>query len=170
MISQTASIGAMLVRELNSLRLEIEAYPTDADLWAIVPGIVNPGGTLALHLSGNLQHFVGAVLGGSTYVRNRDAEFSTRGLSRAEVVQRVDDAISAVQTTFKSLEPSDLAAEYPEPVAKMRLNTGDFLTHLASHLAYHLGQVDYHRRIVTGSPATVGTVAPGRLASARPVE
>ncbi|HEV8197704.1 MAG TPA: DinB family protein [Gemmatimonadales bacterium] len=170
MISQTASIGAMLVRELNSLRLEIEAYPTDADLWAIVPGIVNPGGTLALHLSGNLQHFVGAVLGGSTYVRNRDAEFSTRGLSRVEVVQRVDDAISAVQTTFKSLEPSDLAAEYPEPVAKMRLNTGDFLTHLASHLAYHLGQVDYHRRIVTGSPATVGTVAPGRLASARPVE
>ena len=170
MISQTASIGAMLVRELNSLRQEIEAYPTDADLWAIVPGIVNPGGTLALHLSGNLQHFVGAVLGGSTYVRNRDAEFSTRGLSRVEVVQRVDDAISAVQTTFKSLEPSDLAAEYPEPVAKMRLNTGDFLTHLASHLAYHLGQVDYHRRIVTGSPATVGTVAPGRLASARPVE
>jgi hypothetical protein len=170
MITQTAAIGAMLVRELNSLRLEIEAYPTDADLWAIVPGIVNPGGTLALHLSGNLQHFVGAVLGGSTYVRNRDAEFSTRGLSRADVVQRVDDAISAVQTTFKSLEPSDLAAEYPEPVAKMRLNTGDFLTHLASHLAYHLGQVDYHRRIVTGSPATVGTVAPGRLASARPVE
>jgi hypothetical protein len=170
MITQTAAIGAMLVRELNSLRLEIEAYPTDADLWAIVPGIVNPGGTLALHLSGNLQHFVGAVLGGSTYVRNRDAEFSTRGLSRADVVQRVDDAISAVQTTFKSLEPSDLAAEYPEPVAKMRLNTGDFLTHRASHLAYHLGQVDYHRRIVTGSPATVGTVAPGRLASARPVE
>jgi hypothetical protein len=170
MITQTAAIGAMLVRELNSLRLEIEAYPTDADLWAIVPGIVNPGGTLALHLSGNLQHFVGTVLGGSAYVRNRDAEFSTRGLSRAEVVQRVDDAISAVQTTFKSLEPSDLAAEYPEAVAKMRLNTGDFLTHLASHLAYHLGQVDYHRRIVTGSPATVGTVAPGRLASARPVE
>ena len=170
MITQTAAIGAMLVRELNSLRLEIEAYPTDADLWTVVPGIVNPGGTLALHLSGNLQHFVGAVLGGSTYVRNRDAEFSTRGLTRAEVVQRVDDAISAVQTTFKSLDPSDLAAEYPEPVAKMRLNTGDFLTHLASHLAYHLGQVDYHRRIVTGSPATVGTVAPGRLASARPVE
>jgi hypothetical protein len=170
MTTQSASIGAIIIRELGSLRQEIEAYPSDADLWKVVPGIANSGGTLALHLAGNLQHFVGALLGGSSYVRHRDAEFSTRGLSRAEVVRLVDEAITATQQTFRHLGPSDLGSEYPEPVAKMRLNTGDFLTHLASHLAYHLGQVDYHRRIVTGSTATVGTVAPGRLASARPVE
>jgi hypothetical protein len=170
MTTQSATIGGIMVRELTSLRQEVEAYPTDADLWKVVPGIANPGGTLALHLAGNLQHFVGAILGTSAYVRDRDAEFATRGLSRAEVVRRVDDAINAVQLTFRTLGPADLSAEYPEPVAKVRLNTGDFLTHLASHLAYHLGQVDYHRRIVTGSPATVGTVAPGKLASARPVE
>jgi hypothetical protein len=170
MTSLTSTISAILVRELTSLKQEIEAYPDDADLWRVVPGISNPAGTLALHLAGNLQHFVGAILGATNYVRNRDAEFSARGLSKAQLAAEVTAAISAVEETFRRLGPSDMAAEYPEPVAKVRLNTGDFLIHLASHLAYHLGQVDYHRRIVTGSPVTVGTVAPTRLASARPVE
>jgi hypothetical protein len=170
MTTQSASLGGIFARELTSLRQEIEAYPTDADLWKVVPGIANPGGNLALHLAGNLRHFVGAVLGGSGYVRNRDAEFSTRNLSRAEVAREVNDAQTALQNTFRNLGAAELAAEYPEPVAKVRINTADFLTHLASHLSYHLGQIDYHRRIVTGNPATVGTVAPGKLASARPVE
>jgi uncharacterized damage-inducible protein DinB len=168
--TQTASIGTLLVRELTSLRQEVEAYSTDADLWTVVPGISNAGGTLALHLAGNIQHFIGAILGNSLYVRNRDVEFSTRGLSRADVARQVDAAITAVQQTFRSLGPADLAAEFPEPLGKMRFNTGDLLNHLASHLAYHLGQVDYHRRIVTGSAVTVGAVATGKLVSARPVE
>ena len=169
MTTQSAAIGGIIVRELTSLCQEVEAYSSDADLWRVVPGIANSGGTLALHVAGNLQHFVGAILGDSSYVRNRDAEFATRGLSRAEVGRLVGEAIAAVQQTFRNLGPADLGSEYPEPVAKVRLNTGDFLTHLASHLAYHLGQVDYHRRIVTGNPMTVGTVAPGKLASAQPV-
>lgn len=170
MTSTAGAIGGILVRELTSLRQEIEAYPSEADLWRVVPGISNPGGTLALHLAGNLQHFVGRILGGTDYVRNRDLEFSARGLSKAELVAKVDDAISAVERTFRRLDQAALESEYPEAVAKVRLNTGDFLIHLASHLAYHLGQVDYHRRIVTGSTTTVGTVSPTKLASARPVE
>jgi len=170
MTSTASAIGGILVRELTSLRQEIEAYPSDADLWRVVPGISNPGGTLALHLAGNLQHFVGRILGGTNYVRNRDLEFSARGLSKAELVGKVNDAIAAVERTFRRLDQAALESEYPEAVAKVRLNTGDFLIHLASHLAYHLGQVDYHRRIVTGSATTVGTVSPTKLASARPVE
>jgi len=170
MTSLASAIGAILVRELTSLRQEIEAYPSDADLWRVVPGITNSAGTLALHLAGNLQHFVGSILGGTAYVRNRDVEFSARGLSKAQLVAQVTDAISAVEQTFMRLGPADLESEYPEAVAKVRVNTGDFLIHLASHLAYHLGQVDYHRRIVTGNSATVGTVAPTKLASARPVQ
>lgn len=167
MTSLPAEIGGIIGRELTSLRQEIEAYPSDAELWRVVPGISNSGGTLALHLAGNLQYFVGAVLGGTSYIRNRDQEFSARGLSRAQVAAEVSAALAAVQQTFRRLGPADLEVEYPEPVAKVRVDTGDFLIHLASHLAYHLGQVDYHRRIVTGNPATVGTVAPGKLASAR---
>ena len=170
MTSLASAIGAILVRELTSLRQEIEAYPSDADLWRVVPGITNSAGTLALHLAGNLQHFVGSILGGTAYVRNRDVEFSARGLSKAQLVAQVTDAISAVEQTFMRLGPADLESEYPEAVAKVRVNTGDFLIHLASHLAYHLGQVDYHRRIVTGSPTTVGAVLPTKLVSARPVE
>jgi len=170
MTSFASAIGGILVRELTSLRQEIEAYPNEADVWRVVPGISNSGGTLALHLAGNLQHFVGRVLGGTDYVRNRDLEFSARGLSKAEVVAKINDAVATVEQTFLRLGPTDLESEYPEAVAKVRLNTGDFLIHLASHLAYHLGQVDYHRRIVTGNSATVGTVAPTKLASARPAQ
>ncbi len=170
MTSLASAIGGILVRELSSLRQEIEAYPNDADVWRVVPGISNPSGTLALHLAGNLQHFVGRVLGGTDYVRNRDLEFSARGLTKAEVVAKINDAISTVEQTFRRVDQAVLESEYPEAVAKVRLNTGDFLIHLASHLGYHLGQVDYHRRIVTGSTATVGAVLPTKLASARPVE
>ncbi|HEV8150928.1 MAG TPA: DinB family protein [Gemmatimonadales bacterium] len=162
------SLAAILVRELTTLRLEIEAYPFDADLWRVVPGISNSGGTLALHLVGNLQHFIGKVLGRSAYVRDRDAEFATRELSRAELVGKVTGAIAAVQRTMGSLTPEQLDAPYPEPVAKVRLLTGDFLIHLASHLSYHLGQLDYHRRIVTGGAALSGVVSPTRLWSAEP--
>lgn len=161
-------VGAILVRELTSLKAELAAYAIEADLWRVVPGITNSAGNLALHLVGNLQHFVGAILGKSGYVRDRDAEFSSTGVPRSELNRLIDTTIAVIQRTSKSLGPADLATEYPEPVAKVRVNTGDFLIHLASHLAYHLGQVDYHRRIVTARGTTVGTVAPGRLDSARP--
>jgi hypothetical protein len=163
-------IGGIIRRELVSLRKEIEAYPSDADLWKAVPGISNSGGTLALHLAGNLRHFIGGVLGGSGYRRNRDGEFATRDLSRADLVREVDDAIAAVERTFSGLSDAILATDYPEKVANVRVKTGDFLVHLESHLAEHLGQIDYHRRIATGSAVTVGTVSPARLGSAVPAE
>ena len=59
---------------------------------------------------------------------------------------------------------------YPMPVANRRLTTSDFLGHLATHLAYHVGQIDFHRRIVTGDAKGVGPVSPAELASARPIE
>jgi hypothetical protein len=160
-------LSSILTRELLSLRKEIEAYPADADLWRGAEGISNPGGTLALHLAGNLQHFVGAVLGSTGYVRDRDAEFAERDLPRSEVLARIDATIAAVEQTLRRLTDADLARDYPAPVGKFRFETGDFLIHLATHLAYHLGQVDYHRRMVTKSGTIVSTVAPWRLRTAR---
>jgi len=162
----TASLAAIYARDLAALRAELEAYPADGDLWRTVPGIANAGGTLALHLSGNLQHFIGAVLGDTGYVRNRDREFSARDLPRAELLQDADAAAAAVAGTLARLTDSDLAKEYPLTVATVRLNTGDFLTHLAVHFAYHLGQLDYHRRTVTGAGPVAGALSPMRLASA----
>lgn len=158
-----AWINAVMARELKALRREIEAYPSDAELWRAAPGIVNPGGNLALHLAGNLQYFVGAVLGGTGYKRYRDAEFGSRDLPRAELLREIDAAISAVQTGLARVSDADLEKPYPEAIGGVTPTTGAFLAHLAAHLGYHLGQVDYHRRIITGQGATVGAMAVGEL-------
>jgi hypothetical protein len=166
MTSLVGAIGTMMLREMVTLRKEIDAYPSDESLWKVAPGISNSGGTLALHLAGNLQHFIGAVLGGSGYIRNREAEFSVRGLSRAEVLNLIDQATASLTHTFRSLTDEVLGRQYPERVGKVRLTTGDFLVHLEGHLAYHLGQIDYHRRMTTGGGALSGAMSPGALVSA----
>jgi hypothetical protein len=148
-----------MTRELKALRREVESYPSDADLWEILPGIANPGGNLALHLAGNIQYFLGNVLGNNGYVRNRDAEFGSRDLSRSDLLREIDNALAAVETGIDRLSEEDLAKPYPEAVGGVKSTTGAFLAHFATHLAYHLGQVDYHRRILTGEGKTVRAVA-----------
>lgn len=151
------AVRHVLLRELRTVAREVAAYPDDDALWRDVPGLPNPGGTLALHLAGNLEHYVGAVLGGSGYVRDRDAEFATRGLTRAEVRARVDAAARAVDAALRSFPADRLARAYPERVGGRTTRTVDYLLHLSAHLAYHLGQLDYHRRTV--DPAGTGAAA-----------
>jgi hypothetical protein len=163
-----ADLAALLDRDLRTLRRELEAYPDERQIWQRVPGLANSAGTLALHLAGNLQHYVGARLGGTGYVRDRDAEFARRDVPRAELIAGIERARAAVAAGLGAVGVEDLAAEYPELVAGCRIRTGDFLVHTAVHLAYHLGQVDSHRRMVTGNGEGVGAVKPGELGSARP--
>jgi uncharacterized damage-inducible protein DinB len=164
-VSVSVLVAAVLTRDLRALRREIEAYPDVRDLWRAAPGITNPGGTLALHLAGNLQHFAGHVLGGSAYLRDRDAEFTRRDVPRAEVLGEIDRAIAAVATGLARVTDADLSREFPETIGKHRLTTAQALAHLVTHCSYHLGQVDYHRRVLTGQPLTVGAMAPGELRS-----
>ena len=152
-------ITNVITRELQALRREVETYPTEGDLWEVRPGITNPGGNLALHLAGNLQYFLGNVLGKTGYVRNREAEFGNKDVPRAELLREIDNALAAVRTGMSKLTEADLTKPYPEPVAGVKSTTGAFLAHFATHLAYHLGQVDYHRRILTGEGKTVKAVA-----------
>jgi hypothetical protein len=141
-------VKSIMLRDLASLRRELEAYPDEAALWRTLPGTANPGGNLALHLAGNLQHFLGARLAGSGYVRDRNREFTARDLPRTEVLAEVDAAVRAVEAGLGALAPGDLEREFPEPVDGRRLRTGEFMVRLCAHLGYHLGQVDYHRRAV----------------------
>jgi len=149
-------LRSVILRDLETVRAEVEAYENEADLWAMPGGVPNSGGTLALHLAGNLEHFVGAVLGGSGYVRDREAEFGDRDVPRAEIVARIDAAIENVRAAFDQLDDDRLGDPFPQEVAGTQLSTGRFLTHLATHFAYHLGQLDYHRRAVTGQTEGVG--------------
>lgn len=166
MLSET--IRGVLVRDLRALAREVAAYPDDAAVWRLVPGTPNVAGTLALHVAGNLQHFVGAVLGHSGYVRDRDAEFSRRDVPRTDLVAEVERAADAVDRTLGALCDDDLPAEYPQAAARVRVSTADMLVHLVAHLTYHLGQVDYHRRAVTGDNRPIGAVAIPDLPSATP--
>lgn len=152
-------ITQVITRELKALRREVETYPSEEGLWEILPGITNPGGNLALHLAGNLQYYLGNVLGKNGYKRNRDAEFASRDVPRDELLREIDNAIAAVQTGMAAISDADLAKPYPEPVGGVTTSSGAFLAHFATHLAYHLGQVDYHRRILTGEGTTVKAMA-----------
>lgn len=136
-------------RDLEKLKTEIELYSNEADLWKTSGEIANSGGNLTLHLIGNLKHFIGAVLGGSGFVRDRDAEFSTDGVSRDELLVEMDAASSVVKTTLEKLTDEDLAKTYPIEVFGHPMTTEFFLIHLTTHLSYHLGQINYHRRLLS---------------------
>src|SRR5262245_40927241 len=166
MTQLTELLGIVLQRELASLRREVEAYPDDASLWTAPAGISNSAGNLALHCAGNLQHFFGARMGGGSYVRNRDAEFARRDASRAELLAEIDRAGEAVKHALPLIDETRLATVFPEQFGGKEVRTDVFLMHLAVHLAYHLGQVDYHRRLTTGDATALGTVAVAALPSA----
>jgi len=156
-------IAVVMTRELKALRREVESYPNDDKLWETAPGITNPGGNLILHLAGNIQYFVGAVLGGSDYKRYRDAEFGSRDLPKADLLREIDGAIAAVQTGMAKVTDADMKKPFPEAVGGVTPTTGAFLAHLAVHLGYHLGQVDYHRRIISREGKTVGALPMAEL-------
>jgi uncharacterized damage-inducible protein DinB len=160
------SVRAILLRELKALKRELEAYPDERVIWSTPPGIANSACTLALHLAGNLQAFIGAALGNSGYRRNRQAEFERREVPRAELLAEIDRAIEAVDATLPRLDDERMAAPFPIEFGTLQVTTGDFLIHLATHLAFHLGQVDYHRRLSTGDSRSASPVAIAELASA----
>jgi hypothetical protein len=154
-------LRTVILRDLHAVAREVEAYGSDEALWRAVPGVTNTGGMLALHLAGNLRHFIGATLGATGYRRDRDAEFAQRGAShalplmpRAEVSAEVRRAAEDVDMTLRALPHVRLEETFPVAVVGRRVGTAQFLVHLASHLGYHLGQLDYHRRIT--DPAAQG--------------
>lgn len=138
-------------RDLGKLKGEIEQYTNEADLWKTNGEITNSAGNLALHLFGNLNHFIGAVLGGSDYVRDRDAEFAKAGVSSDQLLAEIDKTISVVTSTLKTLTDEDFEKIYPIEVFGHPMTTEFFLVHLATHFTYHLGQINYHRRLLSGT-------------------
>lgn len=139
----------LFARDLSKLAQEVELYPTGEALWLVKEGIGNSGGNLVLHLCGNLNHFVGAQLGNTGYVRQRDREFSDTGLSKEDLIGKVKFTASMVAETLDKLKEKDLEKTFPIEVFGKPMTTGYFLTHLTAHLNYHLGQINYHRRLLS---------------------
>lgn len=142
------SLQNVLLRDLSKLESELLLYPDEASLWKVDKAIKNPAGNLCLHLCGNLRHYIGAVFGKSGYVRNRDNEFAAKNVSLENLIKEIAFAKKAVSDTLPTLTEQQLQANYPEDVLGKPMTTLFFLVHLSAHLSYHLGQVNYHRRLV----------------------
>ncbi len=142
---------AIYQRDLDKLKEEIEAYTNEQDIWKVVDGISNSAGTLALHLIGNLNHFIGATLGNTGYVRDREAEFSLRNVPRKKLVDDIDETHQMMGEVLTNLPIERLTKTYPLPWREKEVSVDFMLIHLLSHLSYHLGQVNYHRRILATS-------------------
>jgi uncharacterized damage-inducible protein DinB len=164
-----AAVAAILDRDLQALAREVQAYPDDVALWQLPEGVSNSAGTLVLHLTGNIRHYLGARLANTGFVRDRAAEFSARGVPRATLLREIEAARSAVRSAAEKVTDESLEGDYPEAVGGVRVVAGELLIHLVSHFGYHLGQVDYHRRLVTRDSRGVDAVRAAELATARPV-
>lgn len=141
-------LSKLYLRDLEKLKTEITSYKNEGNLWKISGEILNSGGNLCLHLCGNLQHFIGAILGNSGYIRKRDEEFSKKNIPIRELVAEIELTIKVVQKTLAELKEDDLQKIYPINVFGYEMTTEYLLTHMAAHLNYHLGQLNYHRRFL----------------------
>jgi len=144
----TDTLKPLYNRELVKLKQELELYSSEENIWRVDKNILNSAGNLCLHLIGNLNTYIGAELGGTSYVRNRPEEFSLKNIPRHELISKIEQTIEALNAALGSLTEDQLKGEYPQVVFDSKISTEYFLLHLAMHLSYHLGQVNYHRRLL----------------------
>ena len=142
------TLKTLFRRELEKLKKEIELYQAESKLWIIEKAIANSGGNLCLHLIGNLNTYIGKELGGTGYIRNRDLEFAQKDIPREELLKKIDQTILVVEKVLDTITDQQLEKEYPVIVFTEKMSTGFFLIHLLAHLTYHLGQINYHRRLL----------------------
>jgi len=142
------TVKSLFNRDLNRLKKEIESYTSEEKIWIIDKQIANSSGNLCLHIAGNLNTYIGKELGGINYIRNRDQEFSLKYIPRTELVKKITGLMSMIDQVLSQLDEAELSKEYPLFVLDTRTSTEYMLVHLATHLAYHLGQVNYHRRLL----------------------
>ncbi len=146
-------LSALYARDLTRLIQQLNAFPDTATLWQTRAGITNSAGNLALHLEGNLREFIGRLLGQIDYVRDRPREFSDSGIEKAELVARLTAVRDEIPAVIAAMTPDQLDADFPQVYVGRTLPNRQMLIHLEGHLNYHLGQIDYLRRVLTGDSA-----------------
>jgi len=142
------TVKKLFKRDLNKLKNEIASYSNEDRLWIVDQEISNCAGNLCLHIVGNLNTYIGANLGNTGYIRHRELEFSLKDIPRSELLSQIDTVMIIVENILNTLTSEDLEKQYTQRVFEEKTTTGYFLIHLTSHLAYHLGQINYHRRLL----------------------
>lgn len=146
-------LAKLFARDLNKVTKQIQAFEEERQLWMVLPGVANSAGNLVLHLEGNLREYVGRQLGGIEYTRNRPREFENTPVPVSDLLKRMENVVAIVPSVIESLTEPQLSAMYPENVLGSEMTIRFFLIHLHGHLNYHLGQIDYLRRVLTNGKA-----------------
>lgn len=147
-MSRSAELLFLFKRDFELLRKELKQFSPEEKLWKVTGSITNSAGNLTLHLCGNLRHYIGAILGGSSYVRNREAEFSNTNLPLSFLLQLIDETERELEYAFQKLSNAGLEKEFPVEVLNRKWITETFIIHLYGHFNYHLGQINYLRRVL----------------------
>lgn len=142
------SYVVLFERDINAVIKEVSAYDSDIELWKVGGDLNNSGGNLALHLIGNLRHFIGHIIGGTNYKRERHSEFKSINVPREEIIHGLELASNDVIATLENITDSKLESIFPINVLGYEMTTAYFIGHLYGHLNYHLGQINYHRRLM----------------------
>lgn len=134
--------------DVNKLATEISLFKDEKSLWETKEGITNSAGNLALHLIGNLNHFIGATLGNTNYVRKRDEEFSLKNIPRDKLISGINEVKEIIKNTLSKLSQEELQKDFPIKIRDEVFSTQSMLVYLLAHLNYHLGQINYLRRMM----------------------
>jgi uncharacterized damage-inducible protein DinB len=142
------SLLKIFERDLNKLKDEISLYKDEKSLWLVKKGISNSAGNLCLHLIGNLNHFIGTVLGNTGYLRKRDNEFTDKNIPRKKLISEIEKTIEVVNNSLQKLSAEDFEKDFPLEKHGSIVKTDFMLLHLITHFNYHLGQINYLRRLI----------------------
>jgi len=148
----STDVAALFTRDLTRLARQLDAFD-EAHLWQVVPGVTNSAGNLLLHLNGNLRAFIGRQLGGVPYVRDRPREFGATNVPKAEIAAELTELATLIPRVLEAVTPAQWDELFPENVLGSPLSNRHFVIHLYGHLNYHLGQIDYLRRVLSGEGA-----------------
>jgi len=146
-MSQINHFAHFYAQGIEKISEELKLFHQEAEIWKVTGDISNSAGNLTLHLIGNLNFFIGAQLGNTGYVRDRDNEFVARDVHRDVLVRMVNETKAMTEKTLNSLTDEDLAKVYPLNMFGEGKTTGFILTMMLTHLNYHLGQINYLRRV-----------------------
>lgn len=135
-------------RDLNKLKDEVNLYTDESKLWIVKAEISNSAGNLCQHLLGNLNHFVGALIGNSGYERDRPSEFNSKNASRSDLIEDIEKTIDVVKSSLNGISNEDFEKNFPVQKHEETVKTDFMLLHLLTHFNYHLGQINYHRRLL----------------------
>jgi len=133
-------------RDIRKLIEEVNLFSNEDNLWRTHGSVKNTSGNLVLHIMGGLNYLIGTQLAQTGYVRNRDQEFTSKGVKKEYLIAGLEELIPMINKTLNAFTQEDMEAEYPLIFDDMKVSNSYVLLQLLLHLNYHLGQVNYLRR------------------------